>query len=94
MLAAAYAAIRSLRLTIGVHFGWNFAGAGIFGTEVSGNGAGQGLLGVSTSGPELLTGGQLRAGSRPVPGEPGVLLPLVFLRLDHRRGDVMPFGSR
>ncbi|WP_431039410.1 CPBP family intramembrane glutamic endopeptidase [Streptomyces sp. P6-2-1] len=38
MLAAAYAATRSLWLPIGVHFGWNFAEAGIFGTEVSGSG--------------------------------------------------------
>ncbi len=38
MLAAAYAATRSLWLPIGLHFGWNFAESGIFGTEVSGNG--------------------------------------------------------
>ncbi|WP_345638701.1 CPBP family intramembrane glutamic endopeptidase, partial [Rugosimonospora acidiphila] len=41
-LAAAYAATRKLWLPIGLHFGWNFAESGIFGTEVSGNGQTQG----------------------------------------------------
>src|SRR5690606_19283436 len=51
MLAAVYAATRSLWLAIGVHFGWNFAAAGVFSTEVSGNGASEGLLDATTSGP-------------------------------------------
>ncbi len=37
MLAAVYAATRSLWLPIGLHFGWNFAESGIFGTTVSGS---------------------------------------------------------
>ena len=42
MLAAAYAATRNLWVPIGLHFGWNFAAGGIFGAEVSGNGAPRG----------------------------------------------------
>lgn len=37
MLGAAYIGTRSLWGPVGLHVGWNFAAAGIFGTEVSGN---------------------------------------------------------
>ncbi|GGZ04037.1 CPBP family intramembrane glutamic endopeptidase [Streptomyces poonensis] len=94
MLAAAYAATRSLWLTIGVHFGWNFAAAGVFSTEVSGNGASQGLLDASTSGPELLTGGAFGPEASVYSVGFGALLTLVFLWLAHRRGHIVPFGSR
>ncbi|AQS66833.1 CPBP family intramembrane glutamic endopeptidase [Streptomyces pactum] len=94
MLAAAYAATRSLWLTIGVHFGWNFAAAGVFSTEVSGNGANQGLLDSSTSGPELLTGGAFGPEGSVYSVGFGALLTLVFLWLAHRRGNIVPFGSR
>ncbi|WP_318214945.1 CPBP family intramembrane glutamic endopeptidase [Streptomyces sp. SCL15-6] len=94
MLAAAYAATRSLWLTIGVHFGWNFAAAGIFSTEVSGNGASDGLLDTVTSGPALLTGGEFGPEGSVYSVGFGALLTLVFLWLAHRRGNVVPFGSR
>ncbi|MER7189632.1 CPBP family intramembrane glutamic endopeptidase [Streptomyces flaveolus] len=94
MLAAAYAATRSLWLTIGVHFGWNFAAAGIFSTEVSGNGANDGLLDTVTSGPALLTGGEFGPEGSVYSVGFGALLTLVFLWLAHRRGNVVPFGSR
>ncbi|MFF0598789.1 CPBP family intramembrane glutamic endopeptidase [Streptomyces antibioticus] len=94
MLAAAYAATRSLWLTIGVHFGWNFAAAGVFSTEVSGNGTSQGLLDAATSGPELLTGGDFGPEGSVYAIGFGVLLTLVFLWLAHRRGTVVPFGAR
>ncbi|MFJ3440853.1 lysostaphin resistance A-like protein [Streptomyces sp. NPDC086081] len=94
MLAAVYAATRSLWLTIGVHFGWNFAAAGVFSTEVSGNGASQGLLEASMSGPELLTGGAFGPEGSVYSVGFGALLTLVFLWLAHRRGHIVPFGSR
>ncbi|MCX2923666.1 CPBP family intramembrane glutamic endopeptidase [Streptomyces sp. NEAU-W12] len=94
MLAAVYAATRSLWLTIGVHFGWNFAAAGVFSTEVSGNGANQGLLDASMSGPELLTGGGFGPEGSVYSVGFGALLTLVFLWLAHRRGNIVPFGSR
>ncbi|MEU9592692.1 CPBP family intramembrane glutamic endopeptidase [Streptomyces sp. NPDC048193] len=94
MLAAAYAATRNLWLTIGVHFGWNFAAAGIFSTEVSGNGANEGLLDTSTSGPELLTGGEFGPEGSVYAVGFGALLTVVFLWLAHRRGNVVRFGSR
>ncbi|WP_077797856.1 CPBP family intramembrane glutamic endopeptidase [Streptomyces sp. JHA26] len=94
MLAAAYAATRSLWLTIGVHFGWNFALAGIFSSEVSGNGTNHGLLDTTTSGPKLLTGGEFGPEGSVYAVAFGALLTLVFLWLAHRRGNIVRFGAR
>ncbi|MFE6922915.1 CPBP family intramembrane glutamic endopeptidase [Nocardia sp. NPDC057663] len=58
LTAAAYVATRSLWLPIGLHFGWNFIQAGVFGVTVSGSGtASHGLLHTTLSGSSLLTGG-------------------------------------
>ncbi|MEV7982368.1 CPBP family intramembrane glutamic endopeptidase [Streptomyces sp. NPDC086519] len=90
MLAAAYAAGRSLWLPIGLHFGWNFAESGIFGTEVSGNGATHGLLDASTSGATLITGGEFGPEASLYSMLFGVLVTIVFLRLARRRGNLVP----
>ncbi|WP_433178628.1 lysostaphin resistance A-like protein [Actinoallomurus sp. CA-150999] len=89
-LAAAYAATRSLWVPIGLHFGWNFAEAGIFGTEVSGNGKTEGLLHGVTSGPALLTGGRFGPEASPYTVVIGVLMTVVFLWVAHRRGNLVP----
>ncbi|GLY26810.1 type II CAAX endopeptidase family protein [Kineosporia sp. NBRC 101731] len=58
MLAACYAVTRSLWLPIGLHFGWNFAESGIFGTTVSGSSnSGGGLFHSVLDGPTLISGG-------------------------------------
>ncbi|MEV4376652.1 CPBP family intramembrane glutamic endopeptidase [Streptosporangium sp. NPDC049644] len=90
MLAAAYAATRTLWVPIGLHFGWNFAAAGIFSTEVSGNGATEGLLHGVTSGPALLTGGGFGPEASPYAVAFGALLTIVFMWLAHRRGNLVP----
>ncbi|NBH09822.1 type II CAAX endopeptidase family protein [Amycolatopsis sp. SID8362] len=90
LLTSAYIATRKLWLPMGVHFGWNFAAAGLFGTEVSGNGTPQGLLDAVTSGPVAVTGGAF--------GPEGSLYSLLFcllgtgafLWLAHRRGTLVP----
>lgn len=89
-LAAAYAATRNLWVPIGLHFGWNFAEAGIFGTEVSGNGKTEGLLNGVTSGPALLTGGKFGPEASAYSVVFGVLLTIVFLWLARRRGNLVP----
>ncbi|NYI07274.1 CPBP family intramembrane glutamic endopeptidase [Allostreptomyces psammosilenae] len=94
MLAAAYAATRSLWLPIGLHFGWNFAAAGIFSAEVSGNGASQGLLDATTSGPQLITGGDFGPEGSVYAVLFGALMTLVFLWLARRRGRLVPFRGR
>jgi membrane protease YdiL (CAAX protease family) len=94
MLAAAYAATRTLWVPIGLHFGWNFAAAGIFGTEVSGNGTAQGLLDGVVSGPALLTGGDFGPEASLYSVAFGVVLTVVFMWLARRRGHVVPRRRR
>ena len=89
MLAAAYAATRSLWLPIGLHFAWNFTLAGVFGAEVSGNGAPQGLLDGATSGPVLLSGGEFGPEASLCTVVSGVVLTIVFSWLAHRRGRIV-----
>lgn len=94
MLTAAYIATRKLWVPIGLHFGWNFAAAAIFSTEVSGNGANAGLLKATLSGPQLVTGGTF--------GPEGslysilfcVLAAVGFLLYARWRGRIMPLRGR
>lgn len=90
MLAAAYAATRSLWLPIGLHFGWNFAESGIFGTAVSGNGDTHGLLDASTSGAAWITGGEFGPEASVYAVVFGALMTVAFLWLAHRRGHIVP----
>ncbi|MFJ7629369.1 lysostaphin resistance A-like protein [Streptomyces sp. NPDC097595] len=94
MLGAAYAATRSLWLPIGLHFAWNFAAAGIFSSEVSGNGASQGLLDSTASGSVLVTGGDFGPEASAYSVVFGALMTLGFLWLAHRRGNLVPRGGR
>ncbi|MGW5864492.1 CPBP family intramembrane glutamic endopeptidase [Streptomyces sp. NPDC055239] len=90
MLTAAYIATRSLWLPMGLHFGWNFAAAGIFSTEVSGNGSSEGLLDSATSGPKLITGGEFGPEGSVYSVLFGVLVTIGFLWLARRRGHLVP----
>ncbi|NKZ04972.1 CPBP family intramembrane glutamic endopeptidase [Actinomadura latina] len=90
MLAAAYAATRNLWVPIGLHFAWNIAGAGIFGTTVSGNDTPDGLLDGVTSGPALITGGEFGPEASLYSVGLGVAATAVFLWLAHRRGTIVP----
>ncbi|MFB9686298.1 type II CAAX prenyl endopeptidase Rce1 family protein [Amycolatopsis plumensis] len=90
LLTGAYIATRKLWLPIGVHFGWNFAAAGIFSTEVSGNGTPQGLLDAVTSGPSLITGGDFGPEGSLYSVLFCVLATSAFLWLAHRRGRLVP----
>lgn len=94
MLAAAYAATRNLWVPIGLHFGWNFAAAGIFSTEVSGNNTAQGLLDAATSGPALITGGDFGPEGSVYSVLFGVLLTIAFMWLARRRGHLVPRRGR
>lgn len=89
MLGAAYIATRSLWVPIGLHFGWNFAEGGIFGTSVSGKNVTQGLLDGVTSGPSLITGGEFG----PEASVYALLFctgaTIVFMWLARRRGNLI-----
>ncbi|TQM78143.1 hypothetical protein FHX81_0392 [Saccharothrix saharensis] len=90
MLAAAYAATRTLWLPIGLHFGWNFALAGVFGADVSGNDTATGLLDATLSGPTWLTGGDFGPEGSVYAVAAGAALTVVFLWLARRRGLIVP----
>lgn len=90
MLAAAYAATRTLWVPIGLHFGWNFAAAGIFSTEVSGNDTPQGLLDTMTSGQTWVTGGDFGPEGSVYAVLFGVLVTIGFMWLARKRGNLVP----
>jgi len=85
LLAAAFVYTRRLWLPIGMHLAWNFTESGVFGTAVSGNPM-RGIAVTSTSGPEVLTGGEFG----PEASLAAVVLCLAvaatLLVLAHRRG--------
>ncbi|MFG1610620.1 CPBP family intramembrane glutamic endopeptidase [Actinoplanes sp. NPDC049265] len=89
MLAACYAATRSLWVTIGLHFGWNFALGGLFSATVSGNGDSKGLFDTTLSGSDLVTGGAFGPEGSVYTVGAGVVLTVVFLVLAARRGTVV-----
>jgi membrane protease YdiL (CAAX protease family) len=89
MLAACYAATRTLWVPIGLHFGWNFAAGGIFSVVVSGNGESKGLLDATTDGPALITGGEFGPEGSLFTVAAGVALTVVFLWLARRRGRIV-----
>jgi len=86
MLAAAYAATRTLWLPIGLHIGWNVALGAVFGAEVSGAGTSTGLLDGVTSGAVLLSGGEFGPEASLLAVLAGLTMTVVLLRLAHRRG--------
>jgi uncharacterized protein len=90
MLAAAYAATRTLWFPIGLHFGWNCAAGAIFGTEVSGSNTPDGLLHAVMTGPIALTGGEFGPEASAYAVVFGAALTVVFLWLAHRRGRLVP----
>ena len=94
MLAAAYAATRTLWLPIGLHFAWNFAEGGIFGTGVSGTDAPEGLLHAVMSGPAALTGGEFGPEASVYSVVAGGVVTAVFMVLARRRGNIVPLRRR
>ncbi|MFD5826359.1 CPBP family intramembrane glutamic endopeptidase [Lentzea sp. NPDC060358] len=90
MLAAAYAATRTLWVPIGVHFAWNYAQGGIFSTSVSGKDAPKGLFDGATSGHAAITGGEFGPEASGYSVLAGVVATVVFLWLAKRRGTIVP----
>jgi hypothetical protein len=86
LLAVSYAVVRNLWLPIGLHFGWNFAESGIFGSVVSGN-AFKGLFSTTLTGPDLLTGGKFGPEASVVAVAVCATAALVILVIAIRRGE-------
>jgi membrane protease YdiL (CAAX protease family) len=94
MLGAAYVATRNLWVPIGVHFAWNFAEGGVFGTNVSGTDSPQGLLHGVLSGPTAISGGEFGPEASVYALMVGVLVTAVFLLVARRRGNLVPLRRR
>ncbi|GAB3818602.1 hypothetical protein GCM10027605_71470 [Micromonospora zhanjiangensis] len=94
MLAAGYAATRTLWLPIGLHFAWNFVEGGIFGAGVSGKSGTQGLVHAVTSGPTAISGGEFGPEASLVTVLVGLAITAVFMRLARKRGNVLPRRGR
>jgi membrane protease YdiL (CAAX protease family) len=94
MLAAAYAATRTLWLPIGLHFAWNFAEGGLFGTDVSGTNQPQGLLHGVMSGSTWITGGDFGPEGSLYSVLAGIIVTIVFLIIARRRGNLVPGRRR
>jgi membrane protease YdiL (CAAX protease family) len=94
MLGAAYVATRNLWVPIGLHFAWNFAEGGIFGTDVSGTNTPAGLLHGVLSGPTALSGGEFGPEASVYALLAGVVVMSVFLWLARRRGNLVPLRRR
>jgi hypothetical protein len=90
MLAAAYAATRTLWLPIGLHFAWNFAEGGLFGTAVSGTTQPPGLLRGVMSGSTWVTGGDFGPEGSLYSVLAGIIVTIVFLIIARRRGNLVP----
>lgn len=89
MLAAAYAATRTLWPPIGLHFAWNFAEGGLFGTTVSGTDQPRGLLHGVLSGSTWITGGDFGPEGSLAAVLAGVALTAGFMVVAHRRGTIV-----
>ncbi|NUO58685.1 MAG: CPBP family intramembrane metalloprotease [Hamadaea sp.] len=94
MLGAAYAATRTLWVPIGLHFAWNFAEGGIFGTGVSGQSAPDGLLHGVLSGPTAVSGGDFGPEASLYALAAGLVATGVFLWVARRRGRLVPLRGR
>lgn len=94
LLGVAYLLTRRLWLPIGIHFGWNFMQAGVFGPNLSGHEV-ESLLQSRLSGPELLSGGALGVEGSAFTITLCLLVSLVLLDQARRRGRfIRPFWSR
>ncbi|MET7424237.1 CPBP family intramembrane glutamic endopeptidase [Dactylosporangium sp. NPDC005555] len=86
MLGSAFLVTRSLWLPIGLHFGWNFAEAGLFGTTVSGTEGGPaGLLRGVAQGSDVVSGGAFGPEASIVSVVFGAAATVVLLLLARRR---------
>jgi hypothetical protein len=94
LLGVAYLLTRRLWLPIGIHFGWNFIQAGVFGPNLSGHEV-ESLLQSRLSGPELLSGGALGVEGSVFTLTLCLLVSFVFLiRVRRRDRFIRPFWSR
>ena len=79
LLGAAYKWSGTLWLPIGIHWAWNYVQGNIFGFAVSGNDAGDSLFRITTSGPDILTGGAFGAEASIISVVLGAVVSAIFI---------------
>jgi uncharacterized protein len=95
VISAAYVYSRSLWLPIGIHFAWDFAEPGIFGSINPGTSLEQSLLTSTITGPAVLTGGSLGAQNSIQALLFCSVAAILFLWLAKRRGSMIkPYWKR
>lgn len=94
LLGAAYFLTRRLWLAIGIHTGWNFAQAGFFSSDVSGNGDTVGLLEATWHGPAWLTGGDMGIEASVITIVIALSAGVLMLVLAHTHGMLKPSVKR
>ncbi len=90
LLGLAYTATRSLWFPIGLHFGWNLAEGGIYGTSVSGGKVVHGLVNTTMTGTDAITGGAFGPEASIVAVCVCSALTVVFAIMTFRRGQWVP----
>lgn len=93
LLGAVYTATRSLWVPIGLHFGWNFAESGLFGTDVSGTTNTHGLVRGVAAGPDAISGGGFGPEGSVVAIVVGGVVAALLLRHAHRKGLIVRRGG-
>lgn len=73
-----------------MHFAWNFAGAAIFGTTISGKDAPAGLLESTITGPHALSGGTFGPEGSVFTVLVGAAIMVAFLVHAARHGRIVP----
>jgi membrane protease YdiL (CAAX protease family) len=94
LLAAAFILTRRMWLAFGLHAGWNFTGAGVFGAAVSGTRA-DGVLATQFHGEPLITGGAFGPEASIIALAICLTAGIALLVAGHRHGNfVVPFWRR
>jgi uncharacterized protein len=89
LLGAAYIFSRSLWFPIAIHFAWDFAQAGIFGANMSGNINSNSFLVTKMEGPALISGGYFGPQASVQAGLLCLTAALVLLILSHRKNKII-----
>jgi len=94
LLAVAFMLTRRIWFVFGIHFGWNFLQASVFGITTSGN-TFDGLISPEISGPNWITGGTFGIEASLITLVIGLIAALILLRMVIKDGQVVyPVWSR
>jgi len=88
LLAVVFMLTRRIWFVFGIHFGWNFMQASVFGLTTSGNSF-DGLISPEISGPDWITGGTFGIEASLITVVIGLVTALVLLRMVIKDGQIV-----